>query len=194
MSEKEKMLNGLLYLADLDPELLEDRNRAKDLCFEFNNLKPSDEENKRKIIKKLFKSVKDNFLIQPSFWCDYGYNIEIGNNFFSNHNLVILDCAPVKFGDNVLIAPNCGFYTAGHPIDKDDRRQFLEYAYPITVGNDVWFGGNVIVMPGVNIGNNVIVGAGSVVTNDIPSDCIAYGNPCRVIRKITPEDKYKYKR
>ena len=194
MSEKEKMLNGLLYLADLDPVLLEDRNRAKDLCFEFNNLKPSDEENKRKIIKKLFKSVKDNFLIQPSFWCDYGYNIEIGNNFFSNHNLVILDCAPVKFGDNVLIAPNCGFYTAGHPIDKDDRRQFLEYAFPITVGNDVWFGGNVIVMPGVNIGNNVIVGAGSVVTKDIPSDCIAYGNPCRVIRKITPEDKYKYKR
>ena len=194
MSEKEKMLKGLLYLADLDDELLSERNRAKDLCFEFNNLKPSDEENKKIIIKKLFKSTKENFLIQPYFWCDYGYNIEIGRNFFANHGLVILDCAPVKFGDNVFIAPNCGFYTAGHPIDKEDRRKFLEYAMPINVGDDVWVGGNVCVMPGVNIGNNVIIGAGSVVTKDIHDDTVAYGNPCRPIRKITLEDKFKYKR
>ena len=121
-------------------------------------------------------------------------NIEIGGNFFANHGLVILDCAPVKFGDNVFIAPNCGFYTAGHPIDKEDRRKFLEYAMPINVGDDVWVGGNVCVMPGVNIGNNVIIGAGSVVTKDIPDDTVAYGNPCRPIRKITLEDKFKYKR
>ena len=192
MSEKEKMLNGLLYLADLDPELLEDRNRAKDLCFEFNNLKPSDEENKRKIIKKLFKSVKDNFLIQPSFWCDYGYNIEIGNNFFSNHNLVILDCAPVKFGDNVLIAPNCGFYTAGHPIHPDSRNSGYEYGIPITIGDNVWIGGSTVILPGVTIGNNVVIGAGSVVSKDIPDNKIAVGNPCRVIREITEEDRKYY--
>ena len=120
--------------------------------------------------------------------CDYGYNIEIGENFYSNHNLIILDANKVKFGNNVFIAPNCGFYTAGHPLDYEIRNKGLEYAKPITVGNNVWIGGNVIVLPGVTIGDNVIIGAGSVVTKDIPDNKIAYGNPCRIIRD---NDQYK---
>lgn len=111
-----------------------------------------------------------------------------------NHNSVILDCAKVKFGDNVFIAPFCGFYTAGHAIDVEDRISGLEYGFPITVGNNVWIGGHVCVMPGVSIGDNSIIGAGSVVTKDIPSNVIAAGNPCKVIRPITPEDKFKYKK
>lgn len=116
--------------------------------------------------------------------CDYGYNIHFGRNFYTNHNLVILDTATVKFGDNVFIGPNCGFYTAGHPVDVKQRNSGLEYAKPITVGNNVWFGGNVIVLPGVTIGDNTIIGAGSVVTKDIPANVIAVGNPCKVIKSI----------
>ena len=123
------------------------------------------------------------------FWCDYGYNIEIGENFFANHNTVILDGGGVTFGDNVFIAPNCGFYTAGHPIGFERRNQGLEYAYPITVGDNVWIGAGVQVLPGVTIGSDVVIGAGSVVTRDIPSHSVAVGNPCRVLRKSTDKDR-----
>ena len=121
--------------------------------------------------------------IESNFFCDYGYNISVGENFYANHNLVILDGAKVEFGDNVFVGPNCGFYTAGHPIDIKSRNEGIEYAKPIKVGNNVWFGGNVSVMPGVTIGDNVTIGAGSVVTKDIPSNCVAYGNPCKVKRE-----------
>ena len=120
--------------------------------------------------------------------CDYGYNIEIGDNFYANHNLLILDANKVKFGDNVFIGPNCGFYTASHPLDYPTRNKDLEYANPIIVGNNVWFGGNVVVLPGVKIGDNTVIGAGSVVTKDIPSGVVAVGNPCRVIKNITISD------
>ena len=126
---------------------------------------------------------KENVQIESNFFCDYGYNISVGENFYANHNLVILDGAKVEFGDNVFIGPNCGFYTAGHPIDIKSRNEGIEYAKPIKVGNNVWFGGNVSVMPGVTIGDNVTIGAGSVVTKDIPSNCVAYGNPCKVKRE-----------
>ena len=189
MTEKEKMRNEMLYNANYDEELIKERIIAKDLCYEYNQLKPSDLENQRKIIKKLFGKTKENFSIVSPFWCDYGYNIEVGENFFANHNMVILDGAKVIFGDNVFIAPNCGFYTAGHPIDSKRRNEGLEYAYPITVGNDVWIGAGVHVMPGVTIGDNVVIGAGSVVVKDIPSNSVAVGNPCKVIRAITEEDK-----
>ncbi len=191
MTEKEKMLIQMLYDANNDKDLIEERFRAKDMCYEYNNLKPSDVKNQEKILRKLLGKTKDNFCIIAPFWCDYGYNIEIGENFFVNHNCTFLDGGKITFGDNVFIAPNCDFYTAGHPIDYERRNQGLEYAYPITVGNNVWIGGGVKVMPGVTIGDNVVIGAGSVVTKDIPENVVAAGNPCRVIRQITDKDKNK---
>ena len=189
MTEKEKMKNKMLYNANYDKELIEERIKAKDLCYEYNQLRPSNIEEQERIIKKLFGKTKTAFSIISPFWCDYGYNIEIGENFFANHNTVILDGGKVKFGDNVFIAPNCGFYTAGHPIDLERRNEGLEYAYPIIVGNNVWIGAGVQVMPNVTIGDNVVIGAGSVVVKDIPSNSVAVGNPCKVIRPITEEDK-----
>ncbi len=183
MTEREKMLNRELYDATED-SLVEDRIKAKDLCFELNNTLPSNLEKKEEIARKLIGKIEGSFEITPPFWCDYGYNIEIGDKFYSNHNLVILDGAKVKFGKNVFVAPNCGFYTAGHPIDSEIRNKGLEYAYPITVGDNVWIGAGVQVMPGVTIGSNVVIGGGSVVVKDIPSNSIAVGNPCKVIRKI----------
>ncbi len=189
MTEKEKMAKQMLYDGNYDLSLLKERLVAKDLCFEFNGTRPSDMERQREILKKLFGKTDGDFCILAPFFCDYGYNIEIGKNFFANHNLVILDPAKVTFGDNVFIAPNCGFYTAGHPIDFERRNKGLEYAYPIAVGDNVWIGGGVQVMPGVTIGSNVVIGGGSVVVKDIPSDSVAVGNPCRVIRKITDADR-----
>lgn len=193
MTEKEKSEKGLLHKAGEDAELESERLACKDLCYEYNNILPSQKQMREEIIRKILGKVKGNFWIEQSFWCDYGYNIEIGNNFYSNHNLVILDCAKVTFGDNVFIAPNCGFYTAGHPLDVERRNEGLEFAYPIKVGSNVWIGGNVTVLPGVEIGSNTVIGSGSVVTKNIPDGVIAVGNPCKVIRKVTEEDKKKYK-
>lgn len=189
MTEKEKMLKQMLYDANNDKDLLEQRTKAKELCYDFNNLRPSDEKGQKEILKKLLGKTKNNFIITAPFWCDYGYNIEVGEYFYSNHNLVILDGGKVTFGDNVFIAPNCGFYTAGHPIDFERRNKGLEYAYPISVGNNVWIGAGVQVMPGVTIGDNVVIGGGSVVVKDIQSNSVAVGNPCKVIRAITEKDK-----
>lgn len=188
MTEKEKMLKGLLYDANYNKELLADRLKAKDLCFKYNTTLPSDEESLRKIIGELKIKTKENFFLTPPFYCDYGYNISVGENFYANHNLVILDGNRVSFGDNVFIAPYCTFSTAGHPIDKERRNKGLEYAHPITVGDDVWFGANVTVLPGVKIGSNVVIGAGSLVNKDIPDNSLAFGNPCKVVRKITEKD------
>lgn len=184
MNEKEKMLNGLLYDANYDKSLIKERTDCKILCSKYNNIPYENSKERNYIIRQILGKIKNNFVIEPSFWCDYGYNIEIGDNFYSNHNLVILDPAKVKFGDNVFIGPNCGFYTAGHPLDYDQRNKGLEYAKPITVGNNVWFGGNVTVMPGVKIGNNSVIGGGSVVIKDIPDNIVAVGNPCKVIKEI----------
>lgn len=182
-TEKEKMLSGELYASNCE-ELVKDRYMAKDICYKYNNLKPSELEERKKLIKDLFGKTGNNITVESNFWCDYGYNIEVGENFYINHNCVILDTAKVEFGDNVLIAPNCGFYTAAHPIDTSTRNKGIEFAKPIKVGNNVWIGGNVIVLPGVEIGDNVVIGAGSVVTKNIPSNVVAYGNPCKVIRNI----------
>ena len=191
MTEKEKMQRQMLYDANNDSDLLAERTAAKELCYQFNLLRPSDEEGQRKLLRRLLGKTKGAFCVLAPFWCDYGYNIEIGENFFANHNTVILDGARVTFGDNVFVAPDCGFYTAGHPIDFERRNQGLEYAYPITVGDNVWIGAGVRVMPGVTIGSNVVIGGGSVVVKDIPSNSVAAGNPCRVIRPITEEPTSK---
>lgn len=192
MTEKEKMEKELLYDANYDESLQKERTICKDLCFELNQLKPSQTKEQKAVILKLFKKTKGDFTITAPFWCDYGYHIEIGENFYTNHNCVILDGASVKFGDYVFIAPNCCFTTAGHPIDYERRNQGLEYAYPITVGNHVWFGANVTVLPGVTIGDNVVIGSGSVVNKNIPSGVVAAGNPCKIIREITESDKSNY--
>lgn len=189
MTEKEKMCAQMLYDANYDQTLLEERDKAKDLCHQYNQLRPSDRASQQEVLKKLLGKTGENFILTAPFWCDYGYNIELGENFYANHNLVILDGAKVTFGDNVFIGPDCGFHTAGHPIDFARRNRGLEYAYSITVGDNVWIGAGVQVMPGVTIGSNVVIGGGSVVVKDIPSNCVAVGNPCKVIRAITEADK-----
>ncbi|MHA6528755.1 sugar O-acetyltransferase [Paenibacillus sp. BAC0078] len=194
MTEKEKAQKGLLYDNNNDKQLVEERLQAKELCYDYNHLRPSRIAEREAMIRELFAKTGTKFLIEQPFLCDQGYNIEIGENFYCNHNCVMLDAAKVTFGDNVFIAPNVGFYTAGHPLDAEQRNQGLEIAYPITVGNNVWIGGGVSVLPGVSIGDNTVIGAGSVVTRDIPSGVIAAGNPCRVIREITEADKDKYPR
>lgn len=187
MTEKEKAAMGLLYNPNYDPELIQERKYCKRLCYQYNNLHPDKIDDRKSLIRRILGKISDNFLIEQPFICDYGYNIEIGDNFYSNHNLIILDCAKVKIGDNVIIAPNCALYTAGHPLDVEQRNIGLEYAYPITIGNNVWIGGNTVILPGISIGDNTVIGAGSVVTKDIPSGVVAVGNPCKVIRKIYKE-------
>ena len=184
MTEEEKMLAGELYDANYKKELFEKRIYAKELCKEFNDCNVRNLEEKKSILEKLFQKRIDTVLIEPNFYCDYGFNIHLGKNFYSNHNLVILDANKVEFGNNVFIGPNCGFYTSGHPLDYKTRNKGLEYAKPIKVGNNVWFGGNVCVLPGVTIGDNVVIGAGSVVNKDIPSNVVAVGNPCKVVKEI----------
>ena len=188
MTEKEKLQAGELYNGS-DRELVNDRAAVKKLCMEFNAAVYNDYQKKARLLDRILAFKGENTWIEPNFFCDYGYNIFIGDNFYANHNLVILDCAEVSFGNNVFIGPNCGFYTAGHPVDAPTRNSGLEYAKPIKVGNDVWIGGNVCVMPGVTIGDNVVIGAGSVVTKDIPSGVVAVGNPCAPLRKISEGDK-----
>lgn len=189
MTEREKMENQMLYDANYDKELENLRLECKALCQEYNSLPIKNLDERKNFIKKILGKTKKSVHIEPNFWCDYGSRIEVGENFYANHGLVILDAGKVSFGDNVFIGPNCGFHTSGHPIDFERRNKGLEYAYPIKVGNNVWFGAGVQVMPGVTIGDNVVIGGGSVVVKDIPSNCVAVGNPCRVIRHITEEDK-----
>lgn len=189
MTEKEKSRLGLLYDANYDEELLAERRRCKELCFQFNQLSPLKELEQKEIIGKLFGKTKENFCVTAPFYCDYGYNIEVGENFYSNHNLVILDGAKVEIGDNVFIAPNCCITTAGHPINIDERNRGLEYAYPIKIGNNVWIGAGVNILPGVTIGDNVTIGAGSIVNKSIPANSIAVGNPCKVIKTILDKTK-----
>lgn len=183
-SEKEKLRQGRLYDANNDMELIAERQACRMACHEYNHLLPSEMERRKDIIVRLFGKTGREFLIEQPFYCDYGYNIEIGENFYANVNCVILDGAKVKFGHNVFVAPNCGFYTAGHPFNVEQRNSGLEYARPITIGNNVWIGAQVCVLPGVTIGDNCVVGAGSVVNRDIPAGSLAVGNPCRVVRKL----------
>ena len=185
-SEKQKMLDEELYYSGV-PELKNALLHSKEMCFDYNNLRPKELEKKNEILKKLFKKTGEEFYIESPFYCDYGFNITIGENFYANHNLVILDVCEVIFGDNVFIGPNVGIYTAGHPINVELRNKGLEFGKKIKIGNNVWIGGSVCICPGVTIGDNVTIGAGSVVTKNIPSNVTAFGNPCKV-HKINEEN------
>ena len=192
MTEWEKAQEGYLYDANNDEAILAARLRCDDLCWEYNQCRPSDLPRRQELLRRILGEIRGSIVVTAPFYCDYGVNISVGDNFYTNHNCTILDAAPVKFGDNVFIAPNCVFSTAGHPIDSEQRARGLEIALPITVGSNVWFGANVSVLPGVTIGDDVVIGAGSVVNRDIPSGVVAAGCPCRVVRPITEADRYKY--
>lgn len=193
MNHKERMLANLPYKAWLDG-LSEERLECKKKIFKYNNLEPGNPEEKDRLIKDILGKTGDFINIEPPFFCDYGYNIEIGENFFANYNFTVLDVGKVRIGKNVQIAPNVSIYTAGHPIHPETRDSGYEYGIDITIGDSVWIGGNTCIMPGVTIGNNVVIGAGSVVTKDLPDNVIAVGNPCRIVREITEEDRdYYYK-
>lgn len=184
MTEREKMERGLLHDANFDPEILRAQLHGQQMCYEYNQIAPQDEKARDAFIRRLFGKTGKRFCVRAPIYCDYGVNIEIGENFYLNHNSVILDGAKVVFGDNVFIGPNCSFYTAGHPLDAARRNQGLEYVRPITVGDNVWIGGNVVVLPGVTIGAGAVIGAGSVVKEDVPPGVLAAGYPCQVIREI----------
>ena len=189
MTNRERRDMQLPYISDR--EVMEEQKRARRLTQELNTVDRSDFETITKIVKELLGKSEDVF-INPPFYCDYGTHIEVGKNFMANYNCTILDVAKVKIGDNCMLAPNVAIYTAGHPVYPDVRNTQYEYGIEITIGDNVWIGGNTVVCPGVHIGNNVVIGAGSVVTKDIPDWVVAAGNPCKVIRKITKEDERIY--
>ncbi|MBU2915412.1 sugar O-acetyltransferase [Reichenbachiella agariperforans] len=183
MTEKEKMLSGQLYDAS-DATLVQERHQARLLFQEINRTGDEHKEQRNELFYKLFGSAGEGLWIEPPFYCDYGYNIKLGEKVFMNFNCCILDVMEVNIGNNVLFAPNVHVYTASHPLDAKTRAEWLENAKPVTIGNDVWIGGGAIVCPGVTIGNRVVVGAGSVVTKDVPDDVLVAGNPAQVIRPI----------
>ena len=185
MTEKEKMLSGEWY-NPADKELWTERQNAKNICYIYNHTEPNKLTYKRRIelLEQLFNQKVNHYMnVEPNIFVDYGIYTKVGKDFYANYNLTLLDAGGITFGDNVLIGPNCSFYTSIHPVDKDERNKGIEAAKKITVGNDVWICGGVTVLPGVTIGNNVIIGAGSVVTKDIPDDVVVAGNPAKIIKK-----------
>jgi len=182
-SEREKMLAGELY-DPLDPELVAARVRARDLCHALNATRAGDVEERRRILRELFGKGGDSAWVEPPFFCDYGSNIELGERVFFNFNCVVLDVCPVRIGSYTLFGPAVQIYTPMHPFNAELRRR-VEYGKPVEIGDDVWVGGGAIILPGVRIGSRAVIGAGSVVTRDVPEGVFAAGNPCRVIREIT---------
>ena len=188
ISEWQKMVSGELYDPG-DRELVQARRRARDLLRELNGLTDEQEDERRGILASLFGKGGESARVQPPFYCDYGTNIELGKHVFFNFNCVVLDVARVSIGDYSIFAPAVQIYTATHPLDAELRRT-REYGKPVVIGSDVWVGGGAIILPGVTIGSRTVIGAGSVVTRDIPDDVVAAGNPCRVIREITEQDDH----
>lgn len=191
MNQKERMLAGLPYKAWLDG-LSEERMENKLKIHKYNTMSPDKKEELDALIKDILGKSGKNIVVEPPFHCDYGKNIEVGNNFFVNYNCTMLDVGKIIIGDNVMFAPNVSIYTAGHPVHPESRNSGYEYGIEVIIGDNVWIGGNVVINPGIKIGNNVVIGAGSVVTKDIPDNAIAVGNPCRVIREVTEEDRKYY--
>ena len=183
MTERQKMLIGDLY-DPLDAELTSARERARDLCQALNATREAEQEARRRILSELFGKGGETVIMQPPFYCDYGSNIELGERVFFNFNCVVLDVCPVRIGDFTLFGPAVQILTPMHPFNASLRRK-QEYGKPVEIGSDVWVGGGALILPGVRVGSRTIIGAGSVVTRDIPDGVLAAGNPCRVIREIT---------
>ena len=187
MTELEKCTAGLWYHTESTGLGLK-HLIASDLCAKYNRIRPSNIRKRQQLLGKILGRMGYDCYIEPSLQCSYGFNLEVGDHFFANSNCFFMDDAKITFGDHVFIGPNCAFYTAQHPIHPVQRNRKIEQALPISVGNNVWFGGNCVVLPGVNIGSNTVIGAGSIVTKDIPDNVVAVGNPCRVLRSITDAD------
>ncbi len=183
MTEKEKMLSGEMY-NPMDPQLVEDRLKARILFQEINNINDNDKVKRDATFYKLLTNTKEGLWIEPPFYCDYGYNIKAGKNVFMNFNCCILDVAEVQIGDNCMMGPNIQIYTATHPLEFKERNSGREFAKPISIGKNVWIGGNAVICPGVNIGNNVVIGAGSIVTKSFPDDVFIAGNPAKIVKSI----------
>lgn len=188
MEELKKVEAGVLYNPN-DPRIVAERVKSQAKCQELNQIPVVNKEERDNFLRGHLGSCGQNLTIESPFFCDYGFNIHLGENFYSNYNLVILDCAEVRFGDNVLLGPNVGIYTAGHPLGPVKRNEGWEFALPVKIGNNVWIGGGVTILPGVTIGDNAVIGAGSTVTRDVPSNMIAAGTPCKIIRPVTEEDE-----
>ena len=192
MNQKERMLANLPYKSWMDG-LKEDRMACKKKLYTYNNLPPEQEAEREALLREILGKTCEGYLnIESPFHCDCGYNIEVGKEFFANYNFIVLDVGKVKIGDNFMCGPNVQISTAGHPLHPESRASGYEYGIDITIGDNVWIGGNVLVCPGVTIGSNVVIGGGSVVTKDIPDNMLAYGNPCRIIREITEADRDYY--
>ena len=187
------MLQGLPF-KPWEDRLSQERMECQKRLYRYNHLSPEAREEADALLKEIFGETGNTVRAVPPFYCDYGKNIRVGENFFANFHFTVLDSAPVTIGKNAQIAPNVSIYTAGHPLHPDPRNTGVEYGMAVTIGDNVWLGGNVVICPGVTIGDNVVIGAGSVVTKNIPSWSLAVGNPCRVLRTITQEDREFYYR
>ncbi|SFS99607.1 sugar O-acetyltransferase [Halostagnicola kamekurae] len=182
-TEREKMIAGDRYDPD-DPQLVADRRAARDRLALFNRTPVSDERRRADIVSDLFGSVGDGVYLEPPFRCDYGYNVHVGEDFYTNFDCVILDAAPVEFGDDCMLAPGVHVYTATHPLEAAERTAGLEYAKPVTVGDAVWIGGRAVLNPGVTVGDGAVIGSGAVVTEDVPANVVVQGNPAEVVREL----------
>jgi len=193
MTIREKMKNGMLY-RDVGEGLEDERKRCQELLYDYNHTRPSEETKRKDLLKKLLGDMGEDIWIEPPVHMAYGTNVHIGNHFYANFNLVIVDDIDVYIGEHVMIAPNVTITPTGHPVDSDLRRPGTQFSIPVRIGNNVWIGSNVVILPGITIGDNSVIGAGSVVTHDIAENVVAVGNPCRVLRKINERDKeYYYK-
>ena len=191
MNQRERMLAGLPYIPMRDGlwELYKDCHQK---IFRYNNLPPGADEERDALLRSILGKCGKTVTIMGPFYCDYGFNIELGERFYANYNFTVLDVAPVTIGENVLCAPNVAIYTAGHPLHPESRNSGYEYGAPVSIGDNVWLGGNVVINPGVTVGDNVVIGSGSVVTHDIADNTLAAGNPCRPLRAITEADRDFY--
>lgn len=189
-SNLEKMIAGEVY--EQDDELLEVRLTMRESLFEFNHTAPRELEKRARLLKKIFGKTGEKLYIEQPFHCDYGFNVTVGENFFANASCTFLDVCPITIGDDCLLAPNVGIYTAGHALDPVLRKNHAEYGAPVTIGNNVWIGANSIILPGVTIGDDAVIGAGSLVNKDIPAGVLAVGHPCKIVREFNEHDKMYY--